>query len=447
MKYSDICLFASLSLSLSLSAQAIEFDSPAYIRGVTDKDPLTYAPGETMTFTLQLADLGQPIPAGSRIFWRRTGDDGQVVTGSVVATDAPITVVTSLDRPGFVRLRAELTDAACKRYERKGGADFGESRGVYFDGGAAVKPYEIAEYPEPKDFDAFWEKRKARLAAVPLVSDVKEIPQTNKYAKLFAVSVRCAGPRPMTAYMTIPRAAFAEGKKYPVHFSFEGYYAAIGHPKPPIDQLSYSHSQAIYLYVNPHGFELGREKEYYQEFRASIESNGRSYGFDKAQNGSADATYFSGWAYRIMRAVQFAKTIPQWNGKDIVSGGNSQGGLQAVWAAGLCPDDVTSLSVARPWSCDFGRVPMGRTHGPWFVDFAPPLAYFDPVYHIKRIPKTMPFSIWFAGLGDYICPPSGLALLYKNASADKKSIHWVQGATHGFTPTKPHQVHDDKQGE
>ena len=54
-----------------LCLAAVEFDSPARISGVTDKDPLTYAPGEKMTFTLKLADLGQAIPKDGRIWWKQ----------------------------------------------------------------------------------------------------------------------------------------------------------------------------------------------------------------------------------------------------------------------------------------------------------------------------------------------------------------------------------------
>ncbi len=35
------------------------------------------------------------------------------------------------------------------------------------------------------------------------------------------------------------------------------------------------------------------------------------------------------------------------------------------------------------------------------------------------------------GLGDYICPPSGVAILWNNIPGNKK-ITWVQGSTHGF---------------
>ena len=43
-----------------------------------------------------------------------------------------------------------------------------------------------------------------------------------------------------------------------------------------------------------------------------------------------------------------------------------------------------------------------------------------------------------AGLGDYCCPPTGLAKMYNNIPGNKK-IWWVQGSTHGYVPPEPNQ--------
>jgi len=143
--------------------------------------------------------------------------------------------------------------------------------------------------------------------------------------------------------------------------------------------------------------------------------------------------------------VQYARTLPEWDGKNLSAEGGSQGGLQAVWAATL-GEGMTELAVSVPWSCDFGRTQMGRNHGAWHVAWTPALDYFDPVHLIKRLPKGCVFKIGRAGLGDYICPPSGIALLYRNAAAERKSISWVQGSTHVYVPPKPRQTHVDEKG-
>ena len=53
----------------------------------------------------------------------------------------------------------------------------------------------------------------------------------------------------------------------------------------------------------------------------------------------------------------------------------------------------------------------------------------------KRI-KNAKVIITRAGLGDYVCPPSGLAILYNNLATSDKTIVWVQGSDHGFVPEK-----------
>jgi cephalosporin-C deacetylase-like acetyl esterase len=51
----------------------------------------------------------------------------------------------------------------------------------------------------------------------------------------------------------------------------------------------------------------------------------------------------------------------------------------------------------------------------------------------RRIPKTCRVNVTWAGLGDYICPPSGVAAFYNNLVCPKQ-IKWVQGAPHGYYP-------------
>ena len=52
-------------------------------------------------------------------------------------------------------------------------------------------------------------------------------------------------------------------------------------------------------------------------------------------------------------------------------------------------------------------------------------------------------NITRAGLGDYTCPPSGLAVYY-NAITAPKRILWVQGSEHGLVPERPRQESERK---
>ena len=45
--------------------------------------------------------------------------------------------------------------------------------------------------------------------------------------------------------------------------------------------------------------------------------------------------YFNAMALRLMRACEWAKTLPEWDGRTFAVDGGSQGGLQSVWCAAL----------------------------------------------------------------------------------------------------------------
>ena len=145
-----------------------------------------------------------------------------------------------------------------------------------------------------------------------------------------------------------------------------------------------------------------------------------------------DAAASTGVEYHYRAAF-----VTEYHGANLEAAGGSQGGLQSIWAAG-CGEGVTKVSCGVPWCCDLGGETAGRMRGTWFVPWTPALGYYDPVNFARRVPRTCTVDINRAGLGDYICPPSGIAALY-NALPCPKSIVWVQGSTHADVPSEPHQ--------
>ncbi|MBO7687387.1 MAG: hypothetical protein J6V72_13430, partial [Kiritimatiellae bacterium] len=77
MKYKLLfAVLASTVLStLAVGNQAEPAQPKPQLMGMTDKDPLTYRPNESMAFTLT------PHGNGTTIRWKRTGDDGKVEKG------------------------------------------------------------------------------------------------------------------------------------------------------------------------------------------------------------------------------------------------------------------------------------------------------------------------------------------------------------------------------
>ncbi len=309
---------------------------------------------------------------------------------------------------------------------------------VFFDGSAGADVGSLRTEAEPTDFDAFWKRQFARLDKVPLKVERIELESANSGLRIFAVQVACAGLRPVTGYLTVPRDV-EKGATYPAVIGFWGYRGAIGMHK--LSEWSANEGR-IFLDINAHGMKLpafGATEADLRALRWEVGSNGFTYGFDPKQNDDPELSYFIGMVLRINRALQFLKTVEGWNGKDLVATGGSQGGLQAIWAGG-CGEGVTRIECYVPWCCDmftsgtFRKDPKFNFSGDgWYIGWAKGLAYYDAAVFAARIPQDCFTYITRAGLGDYCCPPTGIVKMWHNIPGNKKIV-WVQGSQHGTVP-------------
>ena len=426
-------------MAASLAASAAPTWNTACFAGGTEKAPLSYKVGDEIVFTFNVVDVEPEVNAADySIKWDLWTDDGQTASDKIAFTKDPITVRTKLSKPGFAKIIASVLDKKGRKVRRQEPRKNDSS--VEFFGGAAADPEKLQGVPEPADFDAFWAKQKAALAAVPMKVERKELKKT-KNGTVYSVSIACAGPRPATGYLTIPAGA-AQGKRYPAQLITHGYGTRPHHP--PAD----ARPDIIQININAHGQELGRDEQYYKDFFESIKCDGKGYALAAKEHpdaASASTCFFAGMTWRLMRALEYVKSLPEWNGKDLSAAGGSQGGLQTMWAASLEPQ-LTVAEAGIPWCCDMGgNATMGRIKKTWGVEWTPAMGYFDPINLCRRIPRTCKVTITRAGLGDYTCPPSGVAILYNNMTCPKQ-INWMQNSTHGYLPpTKYRQTFTLKQ--
>lgn len=442
-------LITMLALVAAVAAFGGVIDK-AWIQGTTDKDPLTYQEGEEMTFTLVPQKLDGELPDDTYFLkYRRTGDDGIVEEKQIPFTKEPFVYKTSIKKPGFVRLYAVIVDKKGHNVRQKYTGDTTTPEGlramnefekrphiVFFDGGAAVKPETLKGVPEPDDFDAFWKGQKAKLAAVPFKdsTELKEVGRTSE-SIVYQVKIPCAGPRPVTGHITVP----VKPGKYPAYLNVDGYNGnlAARHELAPRG----GPPDKLWMHINAHGYELGRETQYYADYAKKIQAFGKSYALAGQEHPNPTGCYFEGMVFRVLRALEFLKSRPDWDGKNLIVRGGSQGGLQSAWACGLDPD-VTEAYPSIPWCCDMGGGKVyGRNMRQWGVEYTRAMDYYDPVNMAKRVPKTCRVEVPRAGLGDYTCPPSGVAVYYNNLTCPKK-ITWVQGSQHGYVPPVKYEGRD-----
>ena len=448
------CWLVTAMAGLAAVASAGPLDT-AWIKGETDKDPFSYRCGEEMTLKLTPMEGGGELKPGEYFLdWDRSGEDGVFEKGrEPFDGKTPFVYRTKTAQPGFVRLRAYVVDAAGKRYQKVYTGDTSTpegraaanrfertNRGVFFDGGAGASVKEIKTYETPVDLAEYWHGLDERLAKVPMEVVRKEVLTLSDGCKVYAVSIMCAGAFPVTGYLTMPKG----GGRYPARLETHGYSGSVPIHRPNGNDHHLwrvnTCGEEIVLNINPFGMLLpafgGTDADQKAHWWAVHDGRKWSHGFSPDQNADRDAAFFNGMVLRVKRALQYLKSLPEWDGQNLIASGGSQGGLQTIWAA-ACGEGVTRAESGITWCCDMSKNTL-RSEGKistdnWYIPWTPALAYYDPVQVAKLIPKTCKTIITRAGLGDYCCPPNGLFQLWTNIP-NNKEIHWMQGSTHGYVP-------------
>jgi len=433
MKKTLVLAVAAIAAFVGFAAeQAPNPFATAYVKAELNRDfPSFFKCGEEIVFTYSFENVMGPIDPKRHLVYETVDRDGDVEQRKartfVPEAGKTYTARTSLDKPGTVRFWVEVWDTVA---DKKIGRVDCHGRAVRVFKTAFVEPEKMQSVPEPADYDAFWKRHRAELDAVPMNPKL-ELTQKRNDFQVYRLRLDCAGPAPVTGYLSVP----TKPGKYPAHLITDGY----GGPfKGTGAQSSCQGACAdeIVIHINAHGYELGRDKQYYIDFMKNAIAHGyRLYKpghkddceASKVGNLDPDKCYFAGMTWRIMRALDYVKTRPEWNGKDLYATGVSQGGLQTIWAAGLDPQ-VSWASVQVPWSCEFGgRQTLNRIECRLPFAETPAMRYYDPVNMAKRIRAS--FDIARAGLADYTSPPSGIQVLYNNLKGPKRVI-WYDRMEH-----------------
>jgi len=354
--------------------------------------------GETMTLKVDVVGTNGQRVVGVPLSWKRRGDDGRTEEGALVSAADPIEVSLAMDRPGQIRFdfTAVETNAVLVT---KG-----------FSGGVMVAPEKIRASPPPADLDAFWTKQREALAKVPMRVLEQKAVLSNATWCVWDMKIACAGKRPVSGFLTVPLKA-AKPHSLPIGVYFYGY--SVGGAE------YHFNPKAITFGVNAHGIENRREEAYYAEL-----ANGELVNYGLGFVEKPEDSYFLGMALRAMRAVEYMKSRPEWDGRTLLVSGHSQGGFQALLAASFDPD-VTRAEANEPWMCDVSAAQRGCLPG-FDPAYSPALGYFDPA---NLIGKSHAKVDLIAGLCDDTCPAGRIAAV-RNADPSRCRITFYQGKSH-----------------
>jgi len=377
-----------------------------YFIGSTDKDALSYAVGEEIRFDLALVEPdGSPVCCPEFRYCCR-GDDGKVEEGFADGMTGTFTYRTASYCAGYVHLTVTPCDAEGNPLP---GCDI-------FEGGACAGFDGIRETgAEPADFDAFWTRviREELDPVEPVPVYMQEFHCGDPGDIVYDVRIACPGKNPVSGYLRMPRNAAEHS--LPVTVTYMGY--GVGTAGIPLK------STGITFAVNQHGLQNGQPVSYYKKL---AETEYAGFGFSREENKNPDTVYFKHMVLRALQALRYCRTLPQWDGKNLTVCGGSMGAFQAVSAAAW-DHGVTKLEAHIPWMCDLWGVKAGKLAG-WRPECDPGIAYYDTASMGARV--TCETAV-FAGLGDYICPPSGVTALYHNIKG-RKTLTMHQNRTHPY---------------
>lgn len=399
--------FPALFLLLAVVAQAQQPAAPT-LKVITDRPDATYKAGETATFTIESSQ-----PAEVTLVFSKDGLQPQPAK-KVKLEGGKLSLTGTLNEPGFLQLRATSGKASALA-------------------AAAYDPLQIKpSMPVPEDFDAFWTAQKAALAKVPLKSTLTPVTTAVKGVEAFDLQVECLGGKPVSGYFGRPKGA--KPKSLPAILHVHG----AGVRSSGLGSVSWALNEGgmLSLDINAHGIPNGKPAEFYTALQNGELKDYRAHG-----NKDRETVYFKGMFLRLIRAIDFLTTQPEWDGKTLIVFGSSQGGFQALAAAGL-DSRVTFICAGVPAGCDHTGSQANRVNGwPKIVPNGPdgkpdPAAlqasrYFDCVNFATRAKcKGAAVTVGFI---DTTCPPTSVYAAY-NALTVPKTIHFDTLAGHTNTP-------------
>jgi len=275
--------------------------------------------------------------------------------------------------------------------------------------GMIVDPQKIKPGTKvPKGFNAYWKKEKESLKALPL--EVKfDKNESKDYAYVcFDTQINCTSAKPARGYFAKPIKAAPHSLPIILLVHAAGVKGSWCKSNPE-EALRYAKmgNGTLCFDLNAHGMLDGQPDEYYN---ALEEGELKDYYVQGLEN--RDNFYFRGMYLRLIRTLDFICTLPEWDGKRILVIGESQGGGQALAAAGL-DHRVSAVVATVPAMCDWGGTLVDRKGG-WPQPFERPaskekmkqvLPYFDTAHLLRNSKATIVVEI---GLIDNTCPSTSV---------------------------------------
>jgi cephalosporin-C deacetylase-like acetyl esterase len=372
------------------------------VRVEPDRRNGIYASGEKIGFRIAVERDGAMVTTGM-VDYVVMVDVLDRSSGSVALSESGAVFVSELPAPGTLILKATFVH---------------EGHTNSASAGAVVEPFALMPArPAPGDFDEFWERQKEKLRAVPMNPKLNkvEVEQVawGPRVECYDLELDCLGDKPVRGYFAKP--AGAEAGSLPAVLSLHSAGIKDSNRQAAIHG---ARGGKLSLDINAHGLPNGQPASFYEDLR-----NGEMSDYAKRGIDDPETFYFLGMYMRLIRAIDFLTSQPEWNGRVLIARGVSQGGGQALVAAGL-DSRVTEIEAVVPALCDLNGAEANRKSGwPWPVTADEKsrrtVSYYDACHFAARTRAKAAVEV---GLADTTCPATGVLAAYNQIKGEKSIV-------------------------
>lgn len=419
-------LFLMLLMVLAVGAKAVAENYPYrsdYLWvTVPDHADWLYKKGEKAHVEVQLYKYGVPVDA---VVKYEIADDmlpadrkGEArLKGGRASID-----IGTRTTPGFrdLRLTANV-DGKTYKHHIKVGFSVDE-----------IRPYT----KEPADFLDFWNKNIEDMRAFPLTYTKTKAEEycTDKVDCYLLKITLNKQKQAVYAYLFYPKGA--QKGQCPVVLCPPG--AGIKTIKEPLRHKYYTENGCIRMEMEIHGLNPTLPKETFDDMTKAFNGRDNGYLFNGLED--PDRYYMKRVYLALIRCLDLLTSLPEWDGRNVIVQGGSQGGALSMVAAAL-DSRVTQCIVNHPALSDMAAYSAGRTGGyPHFNRVEGmfndktlrTMAYYDVVNFARHITCDT-YMTW--GYNDDTCPPTTSYAVWNTLTCPKEALitpvneHWTSDET------------------
>lgn len=421
MKKLLLALLMAVAVTAGAHAENYPYRSDCLWVTVPDHADWLYDTGEKAKIEVQFYKYG--IPRDCQVHYEIADDmmEGDKIGAAELKDGRAVIDIGTRKTPGFRDLHlSAIVDGKQYSHHIKVGFSVDE-----------IKP----SVREPADFMTFWNAEIEEMRRQPLAYTMEKADEycTDKI-DCYLVKVTLNKQRQAVyAYLFFPK--HARRGSCPVVLCPPG--AGIKTIKDPLRHKYYAENGCVRMEMEIHGLDPRLPKETFDDISRAF--NGRDNGYLLNGLDSRNRYYMKRVYLSLIRCIDLLTGLPEWDGRNVIVQGGSQGGALAIVAAGL-DRRVTQCIVNHPALADMAAYRDGRTGGYPHLnkvkgaltdEHVKTLAYYDVVNFARHI--TAPtYMTW--GYNDNTCPPTTSYAVWNTLTCPKDSL---------ITPINEHWTSDD----